>query len=341
MLNTIRAGALIALTALSASPEARAAAPQVRTQAPGYYRMMLGSIEITALLDGTHTFPVLDVMTRNHAGPGGEPKAAKLRDDRPGEAEALLAASSLALPLEGSINAFLVNTGTRLVLIDSGAGSLYGECCGHLLQNLQASGYRPDQIDEIYLTHLHADHVGGIAPNGIPAFPKAIIRVNQKDIDYWLDAKTEAEAPKFLKPMFEGDRVSLKPYMEAGRLKPFTDGADLIPGIRAIPTQGHTVGHTSYEVSSEGQTMMIWGDLVHVAPIQFPDPAVTVTYDSNPISAESSRLAMFAQAAQKSFWIAAAHIAFPGIGHIRSVDGHFEWQPSSYTTILRAREDRP
>ncbi|TFV49644.1 MBL fold metallo-hydrolase [Bradyrhizobium niftali] len=321
--------------ALLSGDAALAAAPQVRTQAPGFYRMILGRFEITALLDGTHPFPVHEVMTRNETTPTGERKAVKLEESHPGKAEALLAASDLPAPVEGSINAFLVNTGVKLILIDSGAGSLYGACCGHLLENLRAAGYTPEQIDEIYLTHLHADHVGGIAPQGKPAFPNAVIRVNQKDLDYWLDVKNESEAPKFLKPMFEGDRASLKPYLETGRLKPFSEGQELSAGIRAIPTTGHTPGHTSYEVTSEGKTLLVWGDLVHVAPIQFPDPAITVTYDSDTVSAEAERTGVFAHAARSATWIAAAHIAFPGIGHIRSVDGRFEWLPANYTTELK------
>jgi glyoxylase-like metal-dependent hydrolase (beta-lactamase superfamily II) len=315
--------------------EARAAAPQVRTQAPGYYRMMLGSFEVTALLDGTHTFPVHDVMTRNETTSGGERKATKLADANPGRAEALLAGSDVGVPVEGSINAFLVNTGEKLILIDSGAGSLYGTCCGHLLENLQASGYRPEQVDEIYLTHLHADHVGGIAPKGKPAFPNAIVRVSQKDLDYWLDAKNESGAPKFLKSMFDGDRASLKPYMDSGRVKPFADGQEVSNGIRAVATPGHTPGHTAYSVANGGQTLLVWGDLVHVAPLQFPDPAITVTYDSDPMSAEAERTAAFASSATDGKWIAAAHIAFPGIGHVRAVDGRFEWLPANYTTVLK------
>lgn len=338
-MKPIRTVALLTLVSLLSHEQAHAGAPQVRTQAPGFYRIMLGRVEITALLDGTHPFPVHDVMTRNETTAGGERKAVRLAEGHPGKADAVLAASDLAAPLEGSINAFLVNTGDRLILIDSGAGSLYGACCGHLLENLRASGYKPEQIDEIYLTHLHADHVGGIAPQGKPAFPKATIRVNQKDLDYWLDAKNESEAPKFLKPMFEGDRASLKPYRESGRLKAFAEGQELSPGLRAIPTPGHTPGHTSYEVSSEGQTLLVWGDLVHVAPLQFPDPAITVTYDSNPFSAEAERTAVFARAARTSTWIAAAHIAFPGIGHVRPVDGRFEWLPANYTTVLKPTND--
>ncbi|MFC0239176.1 MBL fold metallo-hydrolase [Rhodopseudomonas telluris] len=313
---------------------AAAAAPQVRTQAPGYYRMMLGKFEITALLDGTHTFPVNKVMLRNEAAADGTRRAVQLSDIHPGEAEALLAAERLSIPLEGAINAFLVNTGDRLVLIDSGAGSLYGDCCGHLIENLRASGYKPEQVDEIYLTHLHADHVGGVAPHGQAAFPNAVVRVNQKDVDYWLDPASEGKAPAFLKSMFEGDRASLKPYQGSGRLKPFKDGEQLSPGIRAIPTAGHTPGHTSYEVSSDGQRLLVWGDLVHVAPLQFRDPAITLTYDSDPFGAEAQRTAIFADAATTGTWIAAAHIAFPGIGHIVPSGTRFVWIPASYTTLL-------
>ena len=314
---------------------ADAAAPQQRVQAPGFYRIMLGKFEITALLDGTHPFPVHEVMTRNETIAGGSRKAVKLSDEHPGEAESLLAADRLAAPVEGSINAFLINTGDKLVLIDSGAGSLYGDCCGHLIENLASAGYRPEQIDEIYLTHLHADHVGGIAPHGKVAFPNAIVRVNEKDLDYWLDAKSESEAPAFLKPMFEGDRTSLKPYIDSNRLRPFKDNEQLSDGIRAVPTSGHTPGHTSYEVTSGTAKLLVWGDLVHVAPIQFPDPAVTVTYDSDPFAAEAQRLTAFSEAARTDTWIAAAHIAFPGLGHIRPKDGRFEWIPTNYTTGLR------
>ncbi len=331
--------ALLAFVSLLLHGQAQAAAPQVRTQAPGYYRMMLGRFEITALLDGTHPFPVHDVMTRNETASSGERKALKLAETYPGKAEALLAAFDLTAPVEGSINAFLVNTGDKLILIDSGAGSLYGVCCGHLLENLRASGYEPGQIDEIYLTHLHADHVGGIAPQGKPSFPNAVVRVNQKDMDYWLDPKSEAQAPNFLKPMFDGDRASVRPYLEKGRLKPFSGSQELSAGIRTIPTPGHTPGHTSYEVFSEGSTLLVWGDLVHVAPIQLPDPAVTVTYDSDPMSAEAERTKVFAQAARNATWIAAAHIAFPGIGQIRSVDGRYEWLPANYTTVLNPTHD--
>jgi glyoxylase-like metal-dependent hydrolase (beta-lactamase superfamily II) len=323
---------LTLISGMAGSTVSFAAAPQARTQAPGFYRVMLGSFEITALLDGTHPFPDAAVLTKVRPGAGTE--RSKLFDDDPGEANALLAASHLTVPTEGSINAFLVNTGTKLILIDSGAGTLYGACCGHLIENLRASGYQPEQIDEVLLTHLHADHVGGVAPGGVMAFPNAVIRASKLDADYWLNDANQKAAPGFLGPMFEGDKASLKPYIATGRFVPFDGAVELAPGIRAVPTPGHTPGHTSYSVESEGRKLLVWGDIVHVAAIQFPDPAVSVEYDSEASKAEATREAIFSEAAQEGFWIGAAHISFPGLGHVGVKGREFIWIPAEYTTRL-------
>jgi len=249
--------------------DASAAAPQQGTQAAGVYRIRLGSFEITVLSDGTHPFPDAAILTKPI--PGTATRALLFRSD-PNEADTLLKEADLTPPTEGSINAFLINTGHRLILIDSGAGTLYGSCCGHLLTNLKAAGYRPDQIDEIFLTHLHEDHVGGIAPKGRMAFPNAVVRASLADANYWLNARHERAAPAFLHAQFEGARISLRPYIQAGRFKTFSGATELYPGIRALPAPGHTPGHTFYEVTSNGKKLLIWCDVVHVAALQFPDP---------------------------------------------------------------------
>jgi glyoxylase-like metal-dependent hydrolase (beta-lactamase superfamily II) len=317
---------------VQAAPACSAAA-QVRVQAPGFYRMMLGDFEITALLDGTHPFPAAEVLTKAKVGAPGV--RSKLFQDYADEASALLAASDLTAPMEGSINAFLVNTGSKLVLIDSGAGTLYGACCGHLIENLRASGYTPEQVDEVLLTHLHADHVGGIAPDGIAVFPNAVIRSSKLDADYWLDDANERAAPDFLRPMFEGDKASLKPYIAAGRYLPFEGEQEMVPGIRSVPMPGHTPGHTSYAIVSRGQKLLVWGDVVHVAAVQFSDPAVTVKYDSDEDEAELDRKRIFSDAAKGRYWIGAAHISFPGLGHVGVRNGvTFFWIPADYTTRM-------
>jgi glyoxylase-like metal-dependent hydrolase (beta-lactamase superfamily II) len=321
--------AILASLLIQPSP-ASAAAPQVRTQAPGFYRMILGDFEITALLDGTHPFPAAEVLTVGT--PDLASGRAKLFEEKSKEANDLLAASDLTAPTEGSINAFLVNTGTKMILIDSGAGSLYGSCCGHLIDNLRASGYQPEQVDEVLLTHLHADHVGGIAPSGAIAFPNAINRSSKIDADYWLNDANENAAQAFLRPMFEGDKASLKPYIAIGRYQPFSGDQEIEPGIRAISSPGHTPGHTSYSIESRGQKLLVWGDIVHVAPIQFPDPSVTVKYDNNEDQAEKEREQIFADAAKQRYWIGAAHISFPGLGHIGTRAERSIWIPAEYTT---------
>lgn len=310
-----------------------AGAPQVRTQAPGFYRMMLGDAEVTALLDGTHTFPIPTVLQAPPVGGGSAPRRLLEAAD-PGEVTARLGADRLGLPFEGSINAFLINLDGRLTLIDTGAGALYGACCGHLVANLRAAGYTPDQVDDVLLTHLHVDHFGGLAIDGKPVFPNAIVHVSQTDYAYWLDPAKEAAAPAFLHPMFEGARAVLKPYIAANRVKPFDGDEAIVPGIRAMASAGHTPGHTSYLVQSGGESLLAWGDIVHVEPIQLPDPAVTVTYDSDASAAERTRDALLAEAAAKGFWVAAAHISFPGLGHIGERAGTFNWIPANYTTEL-------
>jgi glyoxylase-like metal-dependent hydrolase (beta-lactamase superfamily II) len=315
-----------------ATASVSANAPQVRTQAPGFYRMMLGDFEVTALLDGTHPFPDAEVLTKPTPGSGA--KRSRLFDNNPQAANALLAAADLKAPTEGSINAFLVNTGTKLVLIDSGAGTLYGACCGHLIENLRAAGYNPEQIDDVLLTHLHADHVGGIAPAGKMAFANATIHASKSDADYWLNDANETAGPGFLRPMFEGDKASLKPYIAAGRFVPFDGGPELVAGIRAIPAPGHTPGHTFYMITSRGRSLLLWGDVVHVAAIQFPDPAVSVEYDYDPKQAETTRRAVFSEAAKARMWIGAAHISFPGLGHVGTREEQYMWIPAEYTTRL-------
>ncbi len=306
---------LVALAAaLLFTPAAHAAAPMAKGQAPGYYRMMLGDFEVTALSDGTVPLEIGKLMTNT----------------TPRRVEQLLKRSFLADPVETSVNAFLVNTGTKLVLVDSGAGKLFGPTLGNLLNTIKAAGYQPEQVDEIYITHMHADHVGGLMAGDKLAFPNAVVRADRRDAEYWLSQANLDAAPDSAKDFFKGAMASINPYVAAGKFKPFDGAGELTPGIAAVPTYGHTKGHTVYMVESKGQKMAILGDLMHVAAVQFPQPSATIQFDTDAKAAAAQRKKVYADSAKQGFWLAVAHLPFPGIGRIRADGTGYDYFPVNY-----------
>ena len=305
------------LAGMLAVAVAHAAAPMAKTQAPGYYRMMLGDFEVTALSDGTLGLPVTKLLTNT----------------TPEKVKKALARADLTDPLETSVNAYLINTGDKLVLVDTGAGVLFGPTLGTLLANLKASGYQPEQVDEIYITHMHGDHVGGLMSGDKLAFPNAVVRADKHDADYWLSKANMDAAPKDAKDFFLGAMSSINPYAAAGKFKPFDGNTDLVPGVRAIASRGHTPGHTTYVVESKGNKLVLWGDLMHVAAVQFPNPAVTIQFDTDSKSAAKERAKAFADAAKHGYWVGAAHLPFPGVGHLRSEGSGYAWLPANYTAL--------
>jgi glyoxylase-like metal-dependent hydrolase (beta-lactamase superfamily II) len=293
---------------------ARAAAPIVKSQAPGYYRVMLGDFEITALSDGTMN---LDV--------------AKLLKEPEEETKAALTNSFLRNPVETSVNAFLINTGTKLVLVDVGGGAFFGSSLNQLLPNLRAAGYTPEQIDDVLITHMHRDHVGGLSSRGALVFPNATVHADKRESDYWLSKDNLDKAPAELKARFQGVIESLGPYIAAGRYQPFQADTEILSGVRSVASYGHTVGHTMYTVESKEQKLWLIGDLIHVAAVQFDHPAVSFAFDSDGVEAFGSRNNVFAQAASEGVLVGAAHLQFPGLGHLQVAGNSWKWIPVNYT----------
>ncbi len=308
MLNRL----LPALLALGVSATALAAGPQLKGQAPGWYRLQLGDFEITALNDGTLDLPV-DKL---------------LQQPAPNTLKALQHAY-LGVPLETSVNAFLINTGSKIVLVDTGAASLFGPTLGHVLANLKSSGYTPEQVDEVVITHMHGDHIGGAGSDGKPSFPNATLRLDKRDADFWLSPEQLAKGDGA-----KAIAAIVKAYSDAGRFQPFDgskDGVEIVPGVKAYPAYGHTPGHSNYVAESKGQKMMFWGDLMHVAAVQFPKPSVTVSFDSDPKAAAPAREKAYAAAAKDGYYVAIAHVAFPGIGRLRADGKGYDWLPVNYS----------
>jgi glyoxylase-like metal-dependent hydrolase (beta-lactamase superfamily II) len=311
---------LLAAAALAGAQAGGAAAPQVKTQAPGFYRMMLGDFEVTTVLDGTIDLPVNDLLT----------------NIAPAQIESLLRKQSLKAPVETSVNTFLINTGTKLVLIDTGAGSLFGPTVGKLLTNLKAAGYSADQIDAVCITHMHGDHLGGLVANGQRTFPNAVVHVDKADADYWLSKANLNKAAAEAKGGFQTAAAVMKPYQDAGKFQPVNGqpldgGSQIVPGIRSVASHGHTPGHSLYSVESKGQKLVLWGDLLHVAAVQFPEPSATIRFDTDSPAARAQREKALADAAAGGYWVGIAHVPFPGIGHVRAESKGYGWTPINYS----------
>lgn len=315
-LSGVALATMMAVGSLTLAP-AYAEAPMSKAAAPGYYRVMLGDFEVTALSDGILILPVEKLLTNT----------------KPEKTLKALQKYHLSTPTTISVNGYLINTGSKLILIDTGAATLFGPTAGRLANSLQAAGYTPEQVDEIYITHMHGDHVGGLMNGAKMVFPNAIVRADQHDADFWLSPVNMDKAPAGSKGAFQGAMASLNPYVEAGKFKAFDGDTELLPGVKAIAARGHTPGHTIYAVESKGQKLMLWGDLMHVAAVQFENPSVTIAFDSDNKAAMAQRLKAYADAAKQGYMVGATHLSFPGLGYLRTEGKGYAWMPVNYVPV--------
>ncbi|WP_173912765.1 MBL fold metallo-hydrolase [Acinetobacter sp. Marseille-Q1618] len=285
-------------------------------QVAGYYQHQVDNTQITALLDGTNFMsPTLfkdisqdqvhDILKKYHA--------------------------DQAKGVQTSINAFLVNTGNSLVLVDSGTADCFGAHLGSVLKNLKAAGYQPEQVDTILLTHLHPDHSCGVSKDGVANYPNASIYVSEDEANYWLNPKQLNQIPKEKQANYKGTvekiKASLAPYQAKKQFKTFKLG-NKIKDFTVISTKGHTPGHFSYQLKTTDQDVIFIGDIVHSHTVQFDHPETAIEYDIDPKKAVQTRLKQFADYAKNGQTIAAPHLPFPGIGHVYSADEKsYQWIP--------------
>ncbi len=285
-------------------------------QVPGYYQYSLGDYQITALLDGTNYLS--KALFKNIPEAEVNQILKKYYVDQ-------------AKGIQTSVNAFLVNTGKELILVDSGASSCNGPNFGSIYSNLQASGQKPEQVNTILLTHLHPDHVCGISNNGTANFPNATVYVSQAELDFWMNPKTVEKLPKAKQAGFLAtvDKIkkAIAPYQAKNQLKTFKVG-DKIHNFDVVSSAGHTPGHFGFSLKSQGQEMVFIGDIVHSHTLQFDRPQTAVDFDVDPKQAVETRLKYFAEYAKSGQTVAAPHLPFPGIGHIYSLDNKsYQWIP--------------
>jgi len=311
------AALLVALASSVAWPKpALAASPQRHDQVPGFYRMKVGDLEVTALFDG---FGVFDPhwLKGKKATIDGVVKA--LHED--------------PHMLDGCETGFLVNTGKQLILVDAGGGTWYGGgALGRLAGSLRSSGYTPEDVDLVLATHLHSDHVGGLTTqDGQRVFPNAEVYVAKAESDFWLSPEVAAKAPKDAQPFFQSAQAIAAPYIKAGKWHTFSGSESIVDGMQLVPLPGHTPGHTGYEFSSKGQKILFWGDIIHAQRVQLQHPEVTVVFDIDATAAAATRNRLLPKLAREDVVIAGPHMLFPSLGRVRKEGSGYTWAPVAFT----------
>ena len=301
---------LLACALLSGCSEPQPAATATTTPAPpasgatptashpDVFRFRIGTLDAAALKDGD-----IDAANDGKTFGVGQPTE---------QVAALLAAAGQPSDvLHLSIQPLLVRSGTRILLFDTGAADASFARAGRLPATLRAAGVEPSQVSDVFLSHRHPDHVGGLLTReGALAFPNATIHLTAPE---WESLKQDRDAAALV--------AAITPKVAA-----FQPGAALLPGVvTAVPVDGHTPGHSAYEIASGDERLLYIGDSAHHFVVSVQRPEWTVQYDENAPLAQPSRRALLQRAADDNLRIYAVHFPFPGLGHINPQGDSFVW----------------
>lgn len=292
---------------------AHAQVPMSPAENPGFHRFSLGGFEVTTILDGTR--------------PGDGPHPI-FGEDQDAQAVAELLEENF-LPAERFVNGFtptLVNTGSELVLFDTGLGAGGREGgMGQLRARIEASGYNPDDVSIVVLTHFHGDHVGGLMEDGAPAFSNARYIAGQAEYDFWMDdarlsGPTEGNA--------QGVRNNVAPLAE--NMQFIGDGDDVVSGISAMLAAGHTPGHMIFQLESEGQRLVLTADTANHYIVSLRRPDWHVRFDMDKEAAAATRVRVFDMIAGDRIPFIGYHMPFPSVGFVEKLDEGYRYVPASY-----------
>jgi glyoxylase-like metal-dependent hydrolase (beta-lactamase superfamily II) len=307
-----------ASVAIASRADPVAAALIESRQAPGIYRYRIGTFELTALYDGIWYRPIGDKFIRN--APFAEVESAL--------AQAFMPADKLATPF----TTLIVNTGKKLVLIDTGTGGQISPTAGTLGDNLAAAGISPKAVDLVIISHFHPDHINGIKDkDNALVFPNAEIMVPAPEWSYWMDDANLNVAPADLKLTFRNQRRIFADI--ARHVTRYEPGSEVVPGIETLPAPGHTPGHTVFAIHSGDQSLMVLGDTAQHPAIFARHPDWQAAFDIDGDAAVATRKRLFDRAAADRMLVTGYHFPFPACGHlIKSASGYehvpVEWQPT-------------
>ncbi|MCW3473139.1 MBL fold metallo-hydrolase [Limobrevibacterium gyesilva] len=275
----------------------------------GIHHIRIGDITVTALHDG-----MLEASTDLVVGVA------------PNDCEALLRESFRAVPPRITISSFLLTIGNEPVLVDTGCGGAMGPDYGHARRRLEALGVEPSAVRTILITHAHIDHVSGLLDaDGAAYFPNAEVVLHEAEPAFWLDEAIAAGARDAARNAFAVAQRSLAPYRD--RMRTVKDGGTALPGITANHLPGHTPGHSGWLVTSGPDSLLIWGDVVHLPGIQFARPEAGVSFDVDVGQGRASRARALDMAATDRMLVAGMHLDFPTFGHVVRAGGGYGFVP--------------
>lgn len=270
-------------------------------------RRKIGDIEMTALSDGP--FPAtLDTL---------------LDFDRD-EAQRLIGQPAGA-PFFLPVNSYLMKLGRQWALVDTGCGPVMSADLGQVPKRLREIGVAPEAIDIVLLTHIHPDHAMGLVDaDGAAIFPNAELIVHEVEANFWLGREPASGATERIRRNIGKARHATAPYR--ARLRTVGNG-EALPGVSAVLMPGHTPGHTGWLIHSNRDSVLIWGDVVHIPAIQVACPEAAFEYDVDPLAARETRRRAFDMVSADRLCVAGAHLDFPGIGTIVRTGTTYRYEP--------------
>lgn len=328
MTGFTRRSALGAAVAAAAAPllpsiKAQAAAPPLAKQVPGVYRYKVGDIEVTVVTDGGRTVPLPDTLVKN---------ATKDQVNA-----ALQAAFFEKDKFSFFFNPVVINTGAKLVALDSGNGAAAFEqskgAVGQYHANLAAAGIDAKNIDIVAISHFHGDHIGGlVTADGKPAFPNAEVMVPVAEWAYWMDDGNMSRAPDALKNNFNNVRRVFGALQ--GKVTQYEGGKEIAPGVKSLATPGHTPGHTSHIVSSGSQSVMIQADVTNLPQLFARNPGWHAAFDMDGPKAEETRRKLYDQLAADRMIVQGYHYTFPAAAYIEKDGSGYRPNPIPWQPVL-------
>jgi glyoxylase-like metal-dependent hydrolase (beta-lactamase superfamily II) len=266
-------------------------------QQPGLYHHAIGDIMVTAVNDGTYQASFDLIAGVDHE-----------------ECERIERAALRVVPPRMTMNTFLLHIGEKLAVIDAGCGVTMGPTLGKQVDNLKAMGIGADEIDVVLMTHLHPDHMNGlIDAQGAATFPRAELFINEAELQFHDDETSPLRTPEEARGFFAESKVAIAPYRN--RIRTFKNGS-VLPGVTAMTLPGHTPGHTAYLIESGGDSVLIWGDILHMPNLQLTAPEAGTVLDIDREQGVATRRRVLDMAATERLRVAGIHLDFPAFGYI-------------------------